>query len=378
MTTPDVMLLAVSARTSRPVTTPHAARAPRIGIPVARRPARERGGTLALRFPPSVFPLWEPPFQIPPFQADSTKGGKPQGATARRPSWKTAQNRRRVGGFLQRRFQPPPYGGPAPPPLDQPRCARPQSWGQRVGRAETGCGRSGPRTVPALRGPREARGPVHRPSHCAAGFPMRHRDPVTRRARTARQSSRQPANGRGLSCRLPNRPTTDADTFSFCRREGGGAAKTKSGFWGRGGRRIGGDGFFQRLENGGLNVSNVWKLRLGFFAGDDGFHDRHDALALSARHAGNPGNNIAQPSAGLAVVPRLLLAEQFLDADAQRLRDGQQHIRSRRPAGGLPIADVRLVLTDLPRKLALGQSRRFPKFFESRHYFRHVQIIRRD
>lgn len=41
------------------------------------------GGGWDMRFPPSFFPLWKPPFRLPPFQADHTKGGKPQGDKGR-------------------------------------------------------------------------------------------------------------------------------------------------------------------------------------------------------------------------------------------------------------------------------------------------------
>jgi len=207
-----------------------------------------------MRFPPSVFPLWKPPFpstssgspledslrpDSPFSKADSTKGGKPQGANARRPFWKTAQNRRRVGGFFQRRFQPPPYGGPAPPPLNQPRCARPQSWGQRVGRAETGCGRSGPRTVSALRGRRRAATSSPPKTLRGGSFLRSQKPPESRRART-RQPSRQPANDRGLSCRLLTRPKRMRTLLVFAAGRKRGGKKTKSVFGKRGGERNGG------------------------------------------------------------------------------------------------------------------------------------------
>jgi hypothetical protein len=67
----------------------------------------ERGGrrTTTL-FPPSVFPLWKPPFLIPPFFKESTKGGKPRGETARR-----------FHGAA------PGRGDPIPAPLEAPRTA---------------------------------------------------------------------------------------------------------------------------------------------------------------------------------------------------------------------------------------------------------------
>ena len=185
-----------------------------------RMPPSQRGGAPALRFPPSVFPLWKPPFQIPPLKADSTKGGKPQGATARRPFWKTAQNRRGVGGFSQRRFRPPPYGGPAPPPLNQPRCARPQSWGQRVGRAESGCGRSGPRTLPALQG-RRVRGVDLPPKTLRGGFRFAPQNPPRPDPATV-----TPARKR-LRAVMPiaNRPKRMRTTFPFSRQVKRGAER---------------------------------------------------------------------------------------------------------------------------------------------------------
>ena len=120
------------------------------GIPIGNSAAAPRPCVFPLQFSPLETPFPESPFS----RADSTKGGKPQGANARRPFWKTAQNRGTDAVFFSAVFRRRPTGGPAPPPLNQPHCARPRSWGQRVGRAETGCGRSGPRTVSALRGRR--------------------------------------------------------------------------------------------------------------------------------------------------------------------------------------------------------------------------------
>ena len=62
-----------------PITAPHAARVPRCGMPVARRPPESAAAPVALRFPPSVFPFWEPPFQIPPFQRTPPKGANRRG-----------------------------------------------------------------------------------------------------------------------------------------------------------------------------------------------------------------------------------------------------------------------------------------------------------
>lgn len=70
------------------------------GGPRLRAGALRRGtGRRVTLFPPSVFPLWKPPFPrgargarglwpIPPFSKESTKGGKPRGAPARRPLWR--------------------------------------------------------------------------------------------------------------------------------------------------------------------------------------------------------------------------------------------------------------------------------------------------
>ncbi len=52
------------------------------GPPSSRRRARWAAPTTP--FPPISFPPLEPPFPDPPFQLEHAKGGKPQGATARR------------------------------------------------------------------------------------------------------------------------------------------------------------------------------------------------------------------------------------------------------------------------------------------------------
>ena len=133
---------------------------------------------------PCVFPLQFSPFgnplaRIPLFKGGLHQRGQTAGGTRTAAFLENGAKPRNRRGFLQRRFRPPPYGWPPPPPpLHQPRCARPQSWGQRVGRAETGCGRSGPRTVSALRGRRKA-ATGSPPKSCAAGFASR---PATRRA----------------------------------------------------------------------------------------------------------------------------------------------------------------------------------------------------
>ena len=193
------------------VTTPHAARVPRCGIPVARRPPEERGGPPR----PCVFPLQFSPFgnplsRFPLFSADSTKGGKPQGATARRPFWKTAQ-KPPEGGFL--------YGAVfgrrltvAPP---RRRSINPVALDPNLG-------------VSALVRPEPAQ-PVQgftrfRPFMVAAFAAKVHRPRVARRvslrapqpaAPQTRQSPRQPANDRGLSCRLLSCPKRMRTLFVF-------------------------------------------------------------------------------------------------------------------------------------------------------------------
>jgi len=169
-----------------PLTAPHAARVPRscfaVGYAGQVRYSRwgQRGGPLAMRFPPSVFPLWKPPFQIPPFQSGLHQRGQTAGG-------------KRTAAFLENGAKPPrsrrffsaPFSAAAlrvataPPPLNQPRCARPQSWGQRVGRSGNGS-RGSTRCRPFVDAAKRRQ--VHHPRRCAAGFPMKHRDPVTRRA----------------------------------------------------------------------------------------------------------------------------------------------------------------------------------------------------
>jgi hypothetical protein len=52
-------------------------------------PSEERGGRPGNASSPHQFsPLWKPPFPDPPSKLEQTKGGKPQGDTARRLSWR--------------------------------------------------------------------------------------------------------------------------------------------------------------------------------------------------------------------------------------------------------------------------------------------------
>ena len=95
------------------------------GRPTASKRGGRRRRTL---FPPSVFPLWKPPFLIPPFSKESTKGGKPQGAPARRPLWRGRRHGASLSPCLsrpQRACRPRAAAlrvAAATPPLS-PRCA---------------------------------------------------------------------------------------------------------------------------------------------------------------------------------------------------------------------------------------------------------------
>ena len=117
------------------------------------------GGVGQRCFPPSVFPLWKPPFLIPPFKKELTKGGKPQGAPARRnygaDGGMEPLSLHALHGLRQAQALPSAPRRPtgcrrhsaAHPPLRHgPRRAG------RFGRPGSGCGRSGPRTVSALHG----------------------------------------------------------------------------------------------------------------------------------------------------------------------------------------------------------------------------------
>ena len=145
----------------------------------AHKPTRRARRPPDHAFSPFSFPPLETPLPESPFSSGLHQRGQTAGGTRTAAFLENGAKPRNRRGFLQRRFRPPPYGWPPPPPpLHQPRCARPQSRGQRVGRAETGCGRSGPRTVSALRGRRKA-ATGSPPKSCAAGFASR---PATRRA----------------------------------------------------------------------------------------------------------------------------------------------------------------------------------------------------
>ena len=122
-----------------------------VAEPVTRRPfgRARRAADVQRCFPPSVFPLWKPPFRDPPFQKqESAKGGKPRGATARRLFRRGLDP---LGPQPQRGRAPPPSGLPVPLRRLSPVAPGPRGAG-RVGRSCAG-GPAG-RTAPALQGRR--------------------------------------------------------------------------------------------------------------------------------------------------------------------------------------------------------------------------------
>ena len=166
-------------------------RAPMRYSPVPRMPPEARRPP-ALRFPPSVFPLLETPFPDSPFSSGLHQRGQTAGGNARRPFWKTAQGRQRVGGFSKAPFSATALRvATTPPPLVNPSRWAPLK-GSALGRAETGS-RSGLPRLSALQG-RRVRGvdlatqdvarrvslapATRRASDPATGtpVPMRHRD----------------------------------------------------------------------------------------------------------------------------------------------------------------------------------------------------------
>ena len=155
VTSPRVMLLADRRAPCRPILPRTLPACPDAECPLPRRPPESAAAPEAMRFPPSVFPLWKPPFQIPPFQADSTKGANRRGQPHGGLSGKRRKTAEESAVFFSAVFGRRPTGGPAPAAAESTPCARPHSWGQRVGRAGNG---SRTRTLPALQGPREARG----------------------------------------------------------------------------------------------------------------------------------------------------------------------------------------------------------------------------
>jgi hypothetical protein len=90
-----------SARTCRPLPPRTLPACPDVVFPLPEDRPRSAAATPAMRFPPSVFPLWEPPFQISPFQ----KRTPPKGANRRGPPHgglhgKRRENRLRAVFFM--------------------------------------------------------------------------------------------------------------------------------------------------------------------------------------------------------------------------------------------------------------------------------------
>ena len=167
VTSPRVMLLADRRAPCRPILPRTLPACPDAECPLPRRPPESAAAPEAMRFPPSVFPLWKPPFQIPPFQADSTKGANRRG--------------NRTAAFLEngakppksRRFSSAPFSAaalrvaPPPPPLNQPLALDPTLGVSAL---------VGPATARALARCRPSKVHAKRvgsspPKSCAAGFP---------------------------------------------------------------------------------------------------------------------------------------------------------------------------------------------------------------
>ena len=123
-----------------------------------------RGGRLwACGFPRLGFSPCAPFSEAPPFHAEHGRGQNPSRLRARaRPSARL--RRGATARLLFRSFERRPAGARRRPPRCRPFLRRASALcrtsapfaprgGGRVGRAGSGCGRSSPRTLPALRGP---------------------------------------------------------------------------------------------------------------------------------------------------------------------------------------------------------------------------------
>ena len=88
---------------------------------------------------------------------------------------------------------------------------------------------------------------------------------------------------------------------------------------------------------------------------DKSLNDLDNFLLLPTWKLRDGIEDLASLAAGRGSAPRLRLAEQFLDGDAERLRHGQQNVRAWRLSGAFPKQDVRMGHAHLPGQLANGQ-----------------------
>lgn len=200
------------------------ARCPRAPMWNARcpedRPRARRQPPAAMRFPPPWFFPLHPLFRGAPFYAEHGRGKNP--------------SRGKPHGCFHVHITPP-YGWPPPPPRNQ-HPQPPQSCGGRVGPEPAAAvqvlARFRPFVDHAKRVAMFTTQDVAR--RVVVAFAT---TPVTRRARTTRQSPCQPANGRGLSCRL-RFAQRRCGHFSFLPPERKWGGKNKK--WEEGGQRNGG------------------------------------------------------------------------------------------------------------------------------------------
>ena len=100
-------------------------------------------------------------------------------------------------------------------------------------------------------------------------------------------------------------------------------------------------------------------------SGHQSLDDFGNLLLLASRELGDPLKSLVEATARSDDAPRLGLAKKFLDGDTERTGHWNQHVGTRRVAALLPIANVRLILTNLPGQFALRKTSGLSKGFET-------------
>lgn len=97
---------------------------------------------------------------------------------------------------------------------------------------------------------------------------------------------------------------------------------------------------------------------------DEGLENRDNLFLLAARELGRLIEELAHAACGGKHPFGFVFPEKLLDSDAQSGGHGDQQIRAWEISRALPIPDIGMILIELARQLADGQSGRLAQLFE--------------
>lgn len=110
--------------------------------------------------------------------------------------------------------------------------------------------------------------------------------------------------------------------------------------------------------------------------GNEGFKQFNNLLLLATRQTGSGLEELTELAACRLQPLGLRLSEKFLDRNPEGLGHRNQDIGAGKLPRRLPIADVGLILLDLPGQLTLGESGSLTQGTKSGCSLGHIPIIR--